>query len=69
MHKSGELKTKEEILSSQQSLVQYTGSLLKQLFVWTGRQVLSTSGPNEHDAALVDKLIVTSLLQVRSQST
>jgi hypothetical protein len=69
MHKSGELKTKEELLSSQQSLVQYTGSLLKQLFVWAGRQVLSTSSPHEHDAALADKLIVTSLLQVRSQST
>jgi hypothetical protein len=69
MHKSGELKTKEELLSSQQSFLQYTGSLLKQLFVWAGRQVLSTSSPHEQDAALADKLIVTSLLQVRSQST
>ncbi|CAK9868737.1 unnamed protein product [Sphagnum jensenii] len=67
MHKSGELKTKEELLSSQQSLVQYTGSLLKQLFVWAGRQVLSTSSPHEHDAALADKLIVTSLLQERKK--
>lgn len=66
MRKSGELQTEDELLRPPSTLSQYTGSMLKNVFMWVGSQVWAISGSAQSRIALPDHLIVTPLLQVES---
>jgi len=65
MRKSGELQTEDELLRPPSTLSQYTGSMLKNVFMWVGSQVWAISGSAQSRIALPDHLIVTPLLQER----